>query len=534
MPADLIITDANLWLGGRSRPGTMTIRDGRVSAVGIEAAADHRGPATQVLSLPGRLVLPGFIDAHIHAPVGGDSLRRVYLNDAAGVDEYLRIVGDYADAHPDETWITGSGWALEHFTDGTPTAAALDAVVPDRPVFLFNRDLHGAWVNSRALAIAGIDATTPDPADGRIERLPDGSPIGMLQEGAAYSFNSRHVPQPDRDSWQAAIRTAEDHLFSLGVTSWQDAWVTPATHDAYLAMDRAGTLRASVVGALWWSRNRGLDQIDEFLAQREAAPSGRYAATTVKIMTDGIVENRTAAMQEPYCGCQHDERGLTYVDRDLLAAAVTRLDAEGFSVHMHAIGDRAVRNALDAIQAARRSNGANDLRHHIAHLQIVNPDDVPRFAELGVVANCQPFWCQNEPQMDDLTLPVIGPERAGWQYPFAALRATGAALAGGSDWPVTTPDPLAEIDVMVNRWAPGHADAGAFMPEQRVPLAAAIDAFTRGSAFVNHTDDRLGALAPGMQADLAILDHDPTTDPAATMSDATVEYTFVEGQIVHS
>ena len=174
------------------------------------------GPATQVLSLPGPTGAPR-VHRRAHPRTGrGDSLRRVYLNDAAGVDEYLRIVGDYADAHPDETWITGSGWALEHFTDGTPTAAALDAVVPDRPVFLFNRDLHGAWVNSRALAIAGIDATTPDPADGRIERLPDGSPIGMLQEGAAYSFNSRHVPQPDRDSWQAAIRTAEDHLFSSG------------------------------------------------------------------------------------------------------------------------------------------------------------------------------------------------------------------------------------------------------------------------------------------------------------------------------
>ncbi len=279
-------------------------------------------------------------------------------------------------------------------------------------MFLFNRDVHGAWVNSKALEIAGITKDTPDPSDGRIERDPDsGEPTGTLHEGSAYTFNDVHVPLPDRAEWEAAILNAQEHLHSLGITGWQDAWVTPGTHAAYRSLAEAGTLTARVVGALWWDRHQELEQIPEFLTQRESGVVGNFHATSVKIMTDGVLENYTGALLEPYCdGCggHMDNAGLSYVERDLLAAAVTELDRHGFQVHLHAIGDRAVRNALDAVEAARAANGVSDHRHHIAHVQIVQPVDVPRFAELDVVANCQPLWAQSDAQMDELTTPLLG------------------------------------------------------------------------------------------------------------------------------
>jgi predicted amidohydrolase YtcJ len=391
-------------------------------------------------------------------------------------------------------------------------------------------------VNSRALAVAGIDKDTPDPGDGRIERDPSsGEPTGTLHEGAAYSFNDQHVPLPTREEWEDAILNAQQHLHSLGITGWQDAWVTPATLAAYRSLAASGRLTARVVGALWWDRHRGLDQVPEFLAQRESAPDGRFRATTVKIMTDGVMENYTGALLEPYCdGCggHTDNVGLTYVDRELLLAAVTELDRHGFQVHMHAIGDRAVRNALDAVEAARGANGPGDNRHHIAHLQLVQPEDVPRFRALGVTANCQAYWAQMEPQMEELTLPFLGRERADLQYPFGDLLRSGATLAMGSDWSVTTANPLEQIEVAVSRVDPENRRGAPFLPEQALPLAVALGAFTAGSAHVNHDDDA-GVLAVGRRADLAVLDRNLFAPDAGPVGDATVTHTVAAGTVVH-
>lgn len=534
--ADLVITDADVLTPTGIRRG-LAVRDGRIVAVTDDDAELRAqiGPRTQVLPLPGRLVVPGFQDAHLHAPFAGRERLRVWLHDLPSRDAYLQAVRRYADGHPQAEWITGGGWAMEHFPGGNPRREDLDAVVPDRPVFLFNRDLHGAWVNTRALELAGITAATVDPADGRYERDPDGSPTGSLHEGAAYSFNSRVLPPTTGDDWRAAILEAQRYLHSLGITAWQDAWVTPGTHDAYRSLLTSGALTATVTGALWWDRDRGLDQIPQFLTQREQAPVGRYRATTVKIMTDGVIENHTGALLEPYCdGCggHTDNHGLSYVDRDLLLTAVTELDRLGFQVHLHAIGDRAVRNGLDAFAAARAANGANDLRHHIAHVQLIQPADLPRFAELGVVANCQAYWAQSEPQMDELTIPFLGRDRARLQYPFRDLQRSGARLAGGSDWGVTTADPLAEIQVMATRVDPEHRDNPPFLPEQRVSVPDAIAAYTSGSAYVNHDDADSGTLEVGTRADFAVLDRNILTGPALEIADARVEATFVAGSAV--
>jgi predicted amidohydrolase YtcJ len=228
---------------------------------------------------------------------------------------------------------------------------------------------------------------------------------------------------------------------------------------------------------------------------------------------------------------------LTYVDREQLAAAVTELDRQGFQVHMHAIGDRAVRNALDAVEAAREANGANGLRHHIAHIQVVHPDDVPRFGRLGVVANCQAYWAQAEPQMDELTIPFLGEERARTQYPFESLRTTGARLCMGSDWSVTTANPLEQLEVAITRIDPEHRDNAPFLPDQRLSLSDAVDAFTAGSAYVNQDHDA-GVLAVGRRADLTMLDVDVFADGfvgggRAPLADASVELTVASGAVVY-
>lgn len=534
--ADLVVSGARVWTGDASNPWSdaVAVRGDRIAALG-EQAADLVGPRTRVHHRPGALVVPGFQDAHVHAPFAGRNRLHVWLNDLVGRHAYLERIAEYAAANPDEPWVIGGGWAMEHFPGGTPRKEDLDAVISDRPVFLFNRDVHGAWVNSRALELAGITRDTPDPSDGRIERDPvTGEPTGTLHEGAAYSFQDRHLPQPSREDWEKGILEAQGHLHSLGITGWQDAWVTPATLEAYRSLASAGRLTARVVGALWWDRHRELDQLPEFLEQRERGAVGSFHPTSVKIMTDGVLENYTGALLEPYCdGCggHTDNHGLSYVERDLLAAAVTELDRNGFQVHMHAIGDRAVRNALDAVQAARTANGANDNRHHIAHIQVVQPHDVLRFAELGVVANCQAYWAQLEPQMEELTIPYLGRERAQLQYPFGDLQRSGARLAMGSDWSVTTANPLEEIEVAVTRVDPENRSNAPFLPDQALSLEVALAAFTAGSAYVNH-DDEAGTITPGRRADLAVLDRDLFTTGEPT-ADATVELTVAGGQVVY-
>ncbi|MBI4944757.1 MAG: amidohydrolase [Actinobacteria bacterium] len=529
----------------------VAVRGDRIVVVGAaDAVRDLVGPATRVVDAAGGLVLPGFQDSHVHAPFAGRNRLRVWLNDLHGKQAYLDAIAAYAAANPDEPWILGGGWAMEFFPGGTPRKEDLDAVVPDRPVFLFNRDVHGAWVNSRALEVGGITAATPDPSDGRIERDPDGSPTGTLHEGAAYTFNDTVVPVPSHEEWVASVLEGQRHLHSLGITGWQDAWVTPATLRAYETVAADGRLTGRVVGSLWWDRHRGLEQVDDLLAQREhaldvaaraGAPVPGFHPTTVKIMTDGVLENYTGALLESYCdGCggHTGNHGLAYVEHDLLVEAVTTLDRHGFQVHMHAIGDRAVRNSLDAVEAALRANGAGDRRHHVAHVQVVHPDDVPRFAALGAVANCQALWAQSDAQMDELTMPFLGPDRGGFQYPFESIRGAGARLAMGSDWSVSSADPLEQLEVAVNRAGSWARDVPAFLPSEKLPLQVAVDAFTAGSAYVNHDDDA-GRVEVGARADLAVLDTDVFTESFSRngyvpVADASVVLTVAAGRVVHA
>lgn len=518
----------------RTVAAAVAVRDGQIIAVGRdEEVRPLIGPATEVVDLAGRALLPGFQDAHAHPVLAGVTMIRCDLHDARDADEALAAVRAYAEANPTAEWIAGGGWSMEWFAGGTPSRHLLDAVVSDRPVYLINQDGHGAWANSTALARCGVDAATPDPADGRIEREPDGTPQGTLHEGAA-GLVGRHVPEPTADEMLRALRAGQQRMHSVGVTAWQDAMVNPAVQQAYLSAAETGQLTARVIGALWWDRERGEEQIPELLARRVHA--GRFQSTSVKIMQDGVAENFTAAMTSSYldgCGCQTGNSGISFVAPERLRAHVTDLDAAGFQIHIHAVGDRAAREALDALAAARAANGRNDHRHHIAHLQVVHPDDVPRFAALGVTANIQPLWAAHEPQMDDLTIPFLGPERAGWQYPFGDLLRAGVPLAAGSDWPVSSPNPFLGIHVAVNRALP-ETESATFLPEQRVDLADALAAYTIGTARVNHLDARTGTVEMGKLADLVVTDRDPFAIPAEELAETTVLATYVEGQRVHA
>ena len=542
--ADLVLTGGPVHTvdPARSRATAVAVRDGRIAAVGHDEVRELIGPRTEVVDLAGKLLLPGFQDAHVHPQGAGLELGLCHLADTVDPAEYLRRIKAYADQHPDAEWITGGGWSLEAFPGGAPTAVALDAIVPDRPVFLPNRDHHGAWVNSRALERAGIDSRTPDPVDGRIERDADGNPTGMLQEGAVHLVG-RLVPDPTPQEQLAALLRAQAVLHSYGVTAWQDAIVgayanmTDPAPSYHAALDR-GLLTARVVGALWWDRERGAEQIPELLARREELNRGRFRATTVKVMQDGIAENHTAAMLAPYltgCGCSSDNSGISFVEPDELRKYVTELDASGFQVHFHALGDRAVREALDAVESARAANGWRDTRHHLAHLQVVHPHDIPRFRTLGASANLQMLWAAHEPQMDELTLPFLGAERGARQYPFGDLLRAGATLAAGSDWPVSSPDPFQAIHVAVNRIAPGAPEGTPeFLPEQRLDLGTALAAYTAGSAHVNHLDDIAGSITVGKSADLVVLDRDPFAGPPEEIAATRVLETFVDGQRVHA
>ncbi len=526
--------NGTVWTGGApgARCEAIGISGERIVAVGTTADVIERmGSEVEIIDLERRFVSAGFQDAHVHPVHGGMQRLQCDLSGCASAEEALAAIAAYVAAHPEDEFIQGGGWLYPWFKGGNPEAATLDAVTGGVPAYFTVADGHSGWANRAALRLAGVERSTPDPPDGRIVRNEDGSPQGTLHEGA-MSLVERIVPSPTPEALRAGLLAGQSALFEVGVTSWQDAWVTEEIHELYRSLARSGDLKASVRAALWWDRERGLEQLDE-LIELSSEGYGRYDPRSIKLMLDGVCENHTAAMLDPYTdlnGRPTDNSGLDFIDPRDLPAIVTAIDAAGLQCHFHALGDRAVRNALDAIEAARSANGPSDLRHHMAHLQVVHPDDVSRFGLLGVTANLQPLWACADDAVMELTLPFLQESQRAHQYPFAAL-ARETNIAMGSDWPVSSPDVMAQVAVAVTRALSEESLEDAFIPEQKLDHETSLNAFTSGSAFVNHLDHETGLVSPGFRADLVILDQDPFG--LAWTGGIAVDMTLVGGEIVH-
>jgi len=533
--ADVIFVNGAVYTMdiNRSWASAVAVRGDKIVYVGHDDdAALFQGPDTRIVDLNGKMLMPAFQDAHVHPLESGKQALTVNLAEMQTTKEYVAAVKAYADANPDEAWILGGGWSMDVFGPGARTSKKLlDAVVPDRPVFLTSSDGHTGWANSKALEAAGIDQDTQDPVSGIVDRDSEtGEIIGSLQEGA-MELLIPHIPPSSPEFDQRGLKYSVDLLNSYGITAITDAWVLLPTLDAYRALDDRGELTLRVVASLWWERTLGLEQIEDFKQLRNEFTSGNLVAGTVKIMQDGVLENYTGAMSEPYF-VDGFPTGIPMVDPDFLKTAVTALDAEGFQVHFHAIGDAAITQCLDAVEAAIDANGNAHRRHHISHLQLIHPGDLSRFRELDVVANFQPLWAYADAYVTDLTIPFIGEERAEWMYTIRSVVNAGGMIAFGSDWFVSTANPFPQIETAVTR-TDAEGDDAPFMPHETIDLATALAAFTINSAYVNGIDDVSGSISVGKLADLIVLDRNLFAIPAKEISEARVLLTLFGGKPVH-
>ncbi|MBW2692999.1 MAG: amidohydrolase [Deltaproteobacteria bacterium] len=538
--ADFVLEGAAVYTvdAARTWAEAIAVRGDEIVFVGgSKGAARYVGPRTRVVNLAGKMVLPGFQDAHLHPLWAGIEQLHCMLYDLTTQEAYVRAVAECAASDPEEPWIRGAGWDMAVFPGGIPNRRALDAVVSDRPVFLSSKDGHTAWVNSKALEVAGITRESPDPPRGRIDRDKDGEPIGSLQE-SAIELVGKLVPPTTPEQARQGLKIAIQQLNSFGITSVLEASAPLGDAqgfdmlDVYRDVDRSGALTARTVISLSWDPEKGDEQIQDFIRARREYTQGRVRAHTVKIYQDGVIEAKTAAVLKPYVGTENDT-GMALVEPELLKRIVTQIDKEGFQLHFHAIGDAAIRQVFDALEAARKANGARDSRHHLSHIELFHPDDIPRFRELGAVANFQPLWALADSYINELTLPLLPPETHRWIYPIGSVLRSGAVVAFGSDWSVSSANPLEEMEVAVRRADWTKPDAAPFLPDERIDLRDAIAAFTINAAYVSFQDDRTGSIEPGKLADLVVLDRNLFAIDANQISEAKVLMTLLGGKPVY-
>jgi predicted amidohydrolase YtcJ len=532
VPADLILEKGAVYTVAASKPWAeaVAIAGGKIIYVGDSpGAAKLRSPATEVVDLAGKMVLPGFHDSHAHPVTGGVELGQCNLNDLTSKEEIFAAIKKYAAEHPEKKWVLGGGWALPVFPEANPTKEELDRLVPDRPACLNAADGHSAWVNSRALEMAGVTAKTPDPEGGRIERdARTGQPSGTLRE-SAQGLVSRLIPETTAEEYLAGLEAALELANGFGITSMQEADADEKILDAYAELDRRGRLTARVLASIDVDRDKGLDQVPGLIQTREKYRGHYLRAEDAKIYVDGVIESHTAALLEPYLDRPGD-RGVPLIETEALNRLATAIDKAGFQIHIHAIGDRAIRMSLDAIEAAQKANGPRDARHHIAHLELIDPSDIPRFGKLGVVANFQPLWAYPDLYITQLTWPILGPERSRWLYPIGSVVRSGGTIAGGSDWSVSSMNPLDAIQVGVTRRALEATAGEAWLPDELVDLPTMIAAYTINGAYLAHKEKITGSIEVGKAADLVVLEKNLFEIPASEIHKVKVTLTLLDGK----
>lgn len=537
--AELIFTGGRIYTQATDVVTTsVAVASGMIIAVGDDAVADVRTPSTEIVDLGGGVMLPGFVDSHVHPMIGGVARLRCDLTDENSLAGYRRAIAAYATS-TDAAWIEGAGWYGDVFTGGFPTKEELDAVVGDRPAAFTSHDAHSLWVNTRALEAGGIDRNTSDPVGGRIVRDTSGDPTGLLMESAMELLDGVRPPIAD-DDLRAALLEAQSYLHSVGVTAWQDALVGevfgyPDSFPVYQDAVARGELLSRVTAALYWRPGSGLEPLDE-LRRRRDETGGRFRASAIKLVLDGNCENMTGAVHDHYVG-HPGEFGLLQFEPQELNEVVRAAHAAEFDLHIHAVGDRAVSVALDALALLDDPGGR---RHQIAHIDLLRPDDVGRMLAVGAIANVSPLWARHDPVLVETKLPLLTAEQQQAQFAYGTLHRAGIPVVFGSDWPVSTPDPLAGIHTAVNRTAaPGdpHADdvrslTDPLLPAEAIDVATAVRAATVGAARAAAVDRHVGAIETGKEADLVVLDADPYRVAASDLGAIRVSHTYVHGERV--
>lgn len=532
--ADLVFTGGAVLTMDSTQPRAeaVAVKDGRIVFVGADTGAERWiGSRTLHVTLGGRTLLPGFQDAHIHPVTSGLDLMGCDLTGRADRDAVFARIRACADSLPEGAWLVGSNWELPIFPEANPRREWLDSLAGGRPAWFTASDGHSGWASTEALRLAGVTRATADPPHGRIERDRGGEPTGTLRE-SAMSLVSRVIPDPTPAQYQEGMRRALPIMHAAGITAAQEASGNRALLETYRELDRRGELTVRMVVAMRADPGRGLEQVDSFVAWRTEFTSPRVWPTAVKIFEDGVIEARTAAMLAPYLDRPGDA-GQPNWPAERLDSLVAALVEADFSVHVHAIGDRAVRLTLDAFERAEQGRERGARRHQIAHLEVIDSADVPRFAALGVIANFQALWGFPDAYITDLTWPALGPERNRWLYPIGAVVRAGGPLAFGSDWNVSSLVPLEAIQVAITRRDPADSVGPPLLPEQAVDLPTALRAYTLGSARALGLDQETGSITVGKAADLVVLGENLEQVSPFRLGRVPVLLTLVDGQAVH-
>ncbi len=530
--ADLVFTNGAVYTVNDQQPwaSAVAVSDGRIVYVGDDAGVEsHIGTQTRVISLAGKMLMPGFIDSHMHPMAAGTRFLRCQLNDLEWPDEVLVKIEECVAGLEKQQWLRAVGLASEVLEDKDPGLSALDAVSPDNPLFI-SADLNrSVFVNSFAMDAAGIDDSTPDPSKGIIERDSiSGQATGVLRN-EAVSLVYNLIPAPDTDVLRISLRMASEMANSFGIISSNEASMLPAHHQAYLEAEAAGEMTIRIQGSQRWDPDLGLEQLESIVELRDSAAGGMFTADSVKFFLDGS-GNRTGALLEPYVGTSNDFGKLDY-GLNGLSEIVQELDAQGFQMHMHAYGDRAVRMGLDAIEYAIHANGPKDRRHQMAHLALIDSSDLHRFAELGITANIQALWAYlGEERL--MEVESLGKERAIRFLAFNSLFESGARVAAGSDWISESMNPLFSIQVAVTR-RPPDGSGEAWIPEQRVTLEQMIEAYTINGAWLARLENETGSIEVGKAADLVVLERNLFESDPMKLKDVKILLTLLEGEEVY-
>ncbi len=531
------VTDVDPWATA------VAITGKRITYVGDDAGAKSLiGANTRVVELGGKMLMPGFQDAHVHPVDSGMTFNQCAVFDLPELADLLAAIETCVEERPDADWIVGAGWYVSTFApSGRPPKSLLDAIAPDTPITLLSNGAHSVWANSAAIERAGITAETKDPQGGRIDRDPEtGEPSGSFQESAMPLIQD-FEPASTLEQRMAGLAYAQRLFHSFGITGVHDAYVEISRETAYTNMEAytafadAKALKMHVVAAMLFDPTLPLEpQIELFKNLRQSADRQHIKATAVKILVDGVATSYSAAMLEPYSDREADGvTGTPLIPRAEMIDLVTRLDALGFQIHFHSIGDAATRYSLDAIEAARTQNGERDSRHHVSHIMVWDPADFGRMVDLDVIANFQALWAYKDTHYDEITRVRMGEKRSNYIYPINTLHKRGAKLAFGSDWYVSSANPLLAIEVSVTRLGPDGDTTEPLLPSEAIDLATAIRAATLGAAYGNFLDKETGSIEVGKLADLVVIDKNLFDIPARDISNARVMLTLFEGESVY-